>query len=68
VYLNHHYKLKLRWLATILGSLLIISTIYLRYHYVIDLIGGSLFFFFAIWSGKKIQSWWERQTQRWHAS
>jgi membrane-associated phospholipid phosphatase len=68
VYLNHHYKLKLRWLATILGSLLIISTIYLRYHYVIDLIGGSLFFFFAIWSGKKIQSWGERQTQRWHAS
>ncbi|HVN49177.1 MAG TPA: phosphatase PAP2 family protein [Bacteroidota bacterium] len=68
LYLNHHYKLKLRWLATILGTLLIVSTIYLRYHYVIDLIGGTFFFFFAIWSGKKIQSWWERQQQRWQTA
>ncbi len=68
LYLNHHYKLKLRWLATVLGTLLIISTIYLRYHYAIDLIGGILFFFFAIWSGKKIQSWWEHQTQPWHTN
>jgi membrane-associated phospholipid phosphatase len=68
LYLNHHYKLKLRWLATVLGSLLILSTIYLRYHYVVDLIGGTLFFFFTIWSGKKIHRWWEQQKQRWRAS
>jgi membrane-associated phospholipid phosphatase len=68
LYLNHHYQLKLRWLATVLGSLLILSTIYLRYHYVIDLVSGTLFFFFAIWSGKIIQSWWEQQTQRWQAN
>jgi membrane-associated phospholipid phosphatase len=59
VYLGHTYHLKTRWIMTILAGLLIISTVYLRYHYVIDLIGGALLFLFTIWSGKKIQSWWE---------
>jgi membrane-associated phospholipid phosphatase len=59
VYLGHLYHLKTRWIMTILGTLLIVSTIYLRYHYVVDLLGGALFFFFTIWSGKKIQAWWK---------
>jgi membrane-associated phospholipid phosphatase len=61
IYLNHRYRLKARWVATVLASLLIIGTIYLRYHYVIDIIGGLIFFWFSIWSGKKIQRWWERK-------
>lgn len=68
LYLNHHYKLKLRWLATVLGTLLIISTIYLRYHYVIDLIGGTIFFFLTIWSGNKFQLWWKQRTQSWQTA
>jgi membrane-associated phospholipid phosphatase len=68
LYLNHHYKLKTRWIATIFGSLLILSTIYLRYHYVIDLVGGTMFFLFTIWSGKKVQSWWNHQKQQWHSN
>jgi len=59
VYLGHLYHLKTRWIMTILGTLLIVSTIYLRYHYVIDLLGGTIFFLFTIWSGKKIQAWWK---------
>ena len=62
VYLGHLYHLKTRWIMTILGTLLIVSTIYLRYHYVVDLLGGALFFLFTIWSGKKIQVWWKRMT------
>jgi membrane-associated phospholipid phosphatase len=46
---------------TVLAGLLIIGTVYLRYHYVIDLIGGALFFLFTVWSGNKIQMWWEGQ-------
>lgn len=61
VYLGHRYRLKTRWIMTILAGLLIVGTIYLRYHYVVDLIGGAIFFLFTIWSGKKIQTWWERQ-------
>jgi membrane-associated phospholipid phosphatase len=59
VYLGHQYQLKTRWIMTVLAVLLIIGTVYLRYHYVVDLIGGALFFLFTIWSGKKIQLWWE---------
>jgi membrane-associated phospholipid phosphatase len=61
VYLGHWYNLKSRWIMTILAGLLIAGTIYLRYHYVVDLFGGILFFIFTIWSGKKIQSWWEKR-------
>ena len=61
VYLSHRYHLNTRWIITILAALLIIGTVYLRYHYVIDLIGGFLFFLLTIWSGKKIQTWWEGQ-------
>jgi membrane-associated phospholipid phosphatase len=59
VYLGHYYHLKTRWIMTVLAGLLIIGTVYLHYHYVVDLIGGALFFVFTIWSGKKIQMWWE---------
>jgi membrane-associated phospholipid phosphatase len=64
VYVGHWYKLKTRWIMTVLAGLLIVSTVYLRYHYVVDLLGGVLFFVFTIWSGKKIQSWWEKQRKR----
>jgi len=63
VYLGHQYRLKTRWIMTVLAGLLIVGTIYLRYHYVIDLIGGAIFFLFTIWSGNKIQAWWEGQVK-----
>ncbi len=42
------------------GLLLIFSTVYLRYHYVTDLIGGLLFAIITMWSGKYIFEWWQR--------
>ena len=57
IYLGHQYRLKTRWIMTVFAGLLIIGTIYLRYHYVIDLLGGVVFFIFSIWSGKKIYAW-----------
>jgi membrane-associated phospholipid phosphatase len=59
-YLAHRYKLKTRWIISVLGGFLIIGTVYLRYHYVVDLLGGALFFIITIWSGKKIQTRWEK--------
>ncbi len=50
-----------RWWLLIVGSLLIIATIYLRYHYLIDVIAGIVFFFFTIWSGKRLDRWWNRR-------
>jgi len=63
VYLSHKFKLRTRWIITVITGLLIIGTIYLRYHYVVDLFGGVLFFMFTIWSGRIIQSWREKRRQ-----
>jgi membrane-associated phospholipid phosphatase len=60
VYVAYRYKLKTRWIMTILAGLLIVATVYLRYHYAVDLLGGILFFMFTIWSGNRIQLWWEK--------
>ena len=57
--LTYRYKLKARALVTVLGSLLLIGTVYLRYHYVIDLVAGALFAWFTIWSGDRLQRWWQ---------
>jgi len=60
LYLSHRYVLSNRWIITVLTILLLVGTVYLRYHYVIDLIGGFVVFLITIWSGQKIQAWWEK--------
>jgi membrane-associated phospholipid phosphatase len=60
LYCAFHYKITTRWFLTVLVVLLIIGTVYLRYHYVVDLVGGVFFFFCTIWSGRRIITWWER--------
>ena len=64
VYLSHKNVLKTRWIISVLAALLIIGTIYLRYHYVVDLAGGFLFFIFTISSGKRIQGWWQQWIEK----
>lgn len=58
IYLAFTLKAKIRWGLLVVGTLLIISTIYMRYHYVVDVMAGMLMFVFAVWSGKKIDRWW----------
>lgn len=41
MYLSVRYRIRLRWFVLITGSLLILATVYERYHYVVDLIGGA---------------------------
>lgn len=60
LYIAFTKRLKSRWALLVIGSLLIISTVYLWYHYVIDVIAGVLFFAFTIWSGKRIDAWWRQ--------
>ncbi len=35
-------KVKVRWIVAILGGGLIFATVYLRYHYVVDVLGGAV--------------------------
>ncbi|HEX9614838.1 MAG TPA: phosphatase PAP2 family protein [Bacteroidota bacterium] len=65
VYLSFHFELKSRWTLTILTGLLMIGTVYLRYHYVIDVFAGSIFFLFTIWSGKHLEQWWNDRRYAW---
>ncbi len=43
MYLSGKFKAKSRWLLYVVGTLLIIATVYQRYHYVVDLIAGGVF-------------------------
>lgn len=63
IILSFRFGSRLKYFFLINGTLLIFATVYLRYHYVIDLIGGALFMFFTLWSGKLIYNWWERFKQ-----
>lgn len=36
------YRTRLRWVIFVVGASLVFSTVYLRYHYVFDVLGGAL--------------------------
>lgn len=61
VYLAFHFKLRSRWIVTTFASLLILGTVYLRYHYAVDVLAGVLFFLFTIWSGHHLERWWNER-------
>jgi membrane-associated phospholipid phosphatase len=54
MYLSLRYKLAVRWYIFVTGFLLIIGTVYLRYHYVIDLIGGAFFMLFCLLTAPRV--------------
>ena len=62
MYLAVKLKSKNKLFFLIDGSLLIFATVYLRYHYVIDLIGGTVFMIFSIITGKYLFNWWQNKS------
>ncbi|MEE9432321.1 MAG: phosphatase PAP2 family protein, partial [Melioribacteraceae bacterium] len=46
----------------IIGTLLIFATVYLRYHYFVDLIGGTLFMTLTMLTAKHLYNWWQNKT------
>ena len=62
--LAYQFRLRSRYVLYLFGTLLIISTVYLRYHYVVDVAGGALFMLFTIWTAPMLVSWWNRITSR----
>ena len=60
IYFVVAFKYARRWfyfLAPVIISLWI-STLYLRYHYLIDLVAGVALAFLALWLSKRINIWW----------
>lgn len=60
MYFAGKYRLRSRYILYVVGSLLIISTVYLRYHYVVDLLGGALFMGFTVWTAPALFSLLQR--------
>ena len=52
------------WVMIPMVIMLVLSTIYLRHHYVIDLIAGLFLAIIAFWIGPKLEDWWNRLRDR----
>jgi len=58
----------LRWffpIQLVLGTGLIVGTVYLRHHWVVDILAGFVCTFAALWAGPRLERWWEAQAARW---
>ncbi|MFZ1730271.1 MAG: phosphatase PAP2 family protein [Bacteroidota bacterium] len=58
MFLAFRYRARSRWYLAVIGSLLIIATVYLRYHYVIDIVGGTIFAWLTLELSPLIDQWW----------
>lgn len=58
MYLAYKFKAKSRRFIIPAGILLIFGTVYLRYHYVIDLFGGAVFMVLTLITGHYIYNKW----------
>jgi len=52
------------WVLLIPGVSLVVATIYLRHHYVIDIIAGFALAVFVYFAAPKLDAWWERTRLR----
>ena len=58
LYLAYHYKRNLFWIYLPIVSALLFSTVYLRYHYVVDVIAGFGLTLLTILIGEWYYGWW----------
>lgn len=52
---------KFRWAIAIIGVSLIVATVYLRYHYVVDLIAGVGFALLTVWVEPKVDNFLQKK-------
>jgi membrane-associated phospholipid phosphatase len=56
MFMAFRYRTRGRWLVLLIGSSLVFSTVYLRYHYVIDVIGGGLLAVITLYSWQYVRN------------
>jgi membrane-associated phospholipid phosphatase len=64
LYLAYQYKRKLLWIYLPVVSALLFSTVYLRYHYVVDVIAGFGLTLLTIIIGEWYYGWWLKNRER----
>jgi len=60
LYLSYKFKRPLFYLMLPVVIALLFSTVYLRYHYVVDVIGGVLLFLITVIAGEGVYRFWHR--------
>jgi membrane-associated phospholipid phosphatase len=58
----------LRWffpIQLVLGTGLIVGTIYLRHHWAVDILAGFVLTFASLWAGPRLERWWEARAEHW---
>jgi membrane-associated phospholipid phosphatase len=53
MFLANKFCIKTRWIIFIAGTLLVFSTVYLRYHYAVDVLAGIIFMLLTIVTARK---------------
>jgi membrane-associated phospholipid phosphatase len=61
LYLAYRFQKRLFWVFSPFVIALLISTVYLRYHYVADVIAGILLFVLSVLVGEKYYTRWEKR-------
>ncbi len=54
IYLSARFKARIRYFIVAIGILLIIATVYQRYHYVIDLVAGAVFMLICVSTSNRL--------------
>ena len=62
IFFSWKYRVPSSVVITVLGTLLIVSTVYLRYHYVIDLAGGAAFMALTVLTAPLLERAWKEQS------
>ncbi len=60
LYLFYKFKRRLFYIFLPVVLALLFSTVYLRYHYVVDVIGGVLLFLITVIVGERVYQCWQR--------
>jgi len=72
IILGFRNRSRYRWLFLIIGGSLIFSTVYLRYHYVVDVIVGALMGWLFLWiepfANRAFREWRNRTVSVWKKS
>lgn len=64
MYISYKLKDKTQYFLLPIGTLLIFSTVYLRYHYFIDVFAGLICAVFSLTTGYYIFNYWQKKVSR----
>jgi membrane-associated phospholipid phosphatase len=65
IFFAFRYRARTRWILFTAGTLLIVATVYLRYHYVIDVIAGAASAVIVYYIMRFVDRRWIRTRKRW---